>query len=79
MIRIRKQKNMARKLCKNGADQIKAEFISVGAMLALELVIIISAVLAGNNYTSNKKNCTEPLDAVVTSVSGERVLSQMGF
>lgn len=44
-------------------------------MLVLELAIIISAVFTGINYTNYKNNCTEPLDAVVTSVSEDRVLT----
>ena len=68
-------KKQSKEIRQKRRSQIKAEFISVGAMLALELVIIMSAVFTGINYTNYKNNCTEPLDAVVTSVSEDRVLT----
>lgn len=72
MSRIKKQ---SKEIRQKSRRQIKAEFISIGAMLVLELAVIISTVFTGINYTNYKNNCTEPLDAVVTSVSEDRVLT----
>ena len=52
MSRIKKQ---SKEIRKKSRRQIKAEFISIGAMLVLELAIIISAVFTGINYTNYKK------------------------
>ncbi|MBP3857222.1 MAG: DUF3592 domain-containing protein [Ruminiclostridium sp.] len=68
-------KKQSKEIRQKRRSQIKAEFISIGAMLILELMIIASAVFTGVNYTNYKNNCTEPLDAVVTSVSEDRVLT----
>lgn len=52
MSRIKKQ---SKEIRQKSRRQIKAEFISIGAMLVLKLAVIISAVFTGIYYTNYKK------------------------
>lgn len=70
------KKKQSKEIRQYRRGRIKAEFICIISMFALELVILISAVFVGCDHASKTGNCTVPLDAVVTSVSEERVLSQ---
>ena len=53
--------------------QIKTEFICIGAMFVLELVIILAAVITACNYLEKNADCTGSVDAVVTNVETRRV------